>query len=226
MPDLETTFKFLKKLKKNNTREWFSTNKPEYELALSGVVVFAEELLAEMQKHDQIETVSGKKSLYRIYRDIRFSKDKTPYKIHWAGGFKRATASLRGGYYFHLEPGNSLIAGGFWGPNSADLKHIRDHIAQDDEPLREVINHKSFKKHFSQLHGETLKTAPKGFDKEHPAVDLLRYKQFILTHKFEDDDVLSKDFAKKVSKTFVHMRPFLDCMSDILTTDLNGVPLI
>lgn len=219
------TFDFLQALAKNNNRDWFNANKATYQEAHANMIGFADALLAEMQTHDHIETASGKASLMRIYRDTRFSKDKTPYKQHFGGGFRRATAELRGGYYYHIEPGNSFVGAGFWGPNKEDLAHIRAQIAQFPDELREVLADKEFVKVFGGLKGEQLKTAPKGYPKDHPAIDLLRYKQLIVSHAFSDKDVLSKNFAKKVSDTFKAVRPFFDYMSSILTTDLNGAPL-
>ena len=109
-------FDFLKDLSKNNNREWFNKNKERYIREYENMIAFAGALLQEMKKHDTIETTSGKDVLFRIYRDTRFSKDKTPYKTYWAGSFKRATKKLRGGYYFQIEPGGSLAAGGFLAP--------------------------------------------------------------------------------------------------------------
>lgn len=217
---------FLEKLSKNNDREWFNAHKSLYLEAHSNLIKFADELLAKLNSHDQIETPTGKKSLFRIYRDVRFSKDKTPYQTHFSGGFRRATQYLRGGYYFRIQPGgNSMIAGGFWAPNSEDMKHLRQQIQADDQPLRKILANKEFKKYFGSLEGEKVKTAPKGFSKEDPAIDLLRYKQFILTHSFSDKEVVKNDFVGRINDGFKNMRPFLDYMSDILTTDLNGTPL-
>ena len=223
MPKIEReSIAFLKELAQNNNREWFQENKFKYELAQENMVGFASLLLMDMNKHDDIETPTGKKSLHRIYRDIRFSKNKTPYKTNLSGSFSRATALLRGGYYFHIEPGNSFVGGGFWGPSKEDLQLIREHIAQDDQPLRDVINSKKFKTQFKQLEGEKLKTAPKGFDKEHPAIDLLRYKSFLIRKDFTDDEVIAGDFHEKVNESFKAMRSFFDVMSEYLTTNLNG----
>ncbi|MEV4886363.1 DUF2461 domain-containing protein [Chitinophaga ginsengisegetis] len=216
-------FNFLSKLKENNNRDWFNTHKPTYQKELALVEEFAEALLAELSVHDLIETPSGKKSLFRIYRDTRFSNDKTPYKTHWSGSFKRATKFRRGGYYFHIEEGNSFVAGGFWGPVPEDLKRIREEIAFDPAPLRKILNSKSFKTFFKTLEGEQLKTAPKGFAPDHEAIDLLRHKQFVLVRKFSDKEVLSEDFLKEVNLTFKAMRPFLDYMSEALTMDPNGL---
>ncbi|QHS61144.1 DUF2461 domain-containing protein [Chitinophaga agri] len=220
-----SVFDFLNKLKKNNNREWFNAHKETYLEQLLVMETFAEGLLQELKSHDEIETLSGKDSLYRIYRDTRFSNDKTPYKQHWAGSFKRATKYRRGGYYFHLEPGNSFVAGGFWGPNTEDLKRIREEIAFDPAPLRKILHAKSFVAAFGALQGEQLKTAPKGFDPGHEAIDLLRYKQFILKKDFSDEVVLSGHLVKEMNQAYKQMRPFLDYMSEVLTTDINGESL-
>ena len=217
-----SAFEFLKILKKNNDRDWFNKNKEKYLQQQLSIEIFAEGLLHELNSHDVIETLSGKKSLYRIYRDTRFSKDKTPYKINYSGSFSRAGKQRRGSYYFHLQPGNSFVAGGFWGPNAQDLKRIRDDIAFDAAPIRKIIKSKQFVSTFATLQGEQLKTVPRGFDPNSDAIDLLRYKQFLLIAKFTDEDVLSGSFVKQASQVFKNMRPFLDYMSEVLSTDMNG----
>ncbi|WP_207513653.1 DUF2461 domain-containing protein [Longitalea luteola] len=222
---LQSGFDFLLALKKNNHRDWFNAHKDRYQQEQEQLEIFAEALLRELNKHDVIETPSGKKSLHRIYRDIRFSKDKTPYKTNWSGNFKRATKYRRGGYYFHLEPGSSYIAGGFWGPNTQDLKRIRDEIAFDDKPLRKILKNKTFITTFGALKGEQVKTTPKGYEAGHEAIDLLRYKQFLLIRHFSDKEVLSDQFLKEASLTFKNMRPFFDYMSEVLTTDTNGLEI-
>ncbi len=219
---MENTLAFLKKIKDNNNREWFIKHKPQYDQALEEVKNFKNALLVEMNKHDLIE---GQGKVYRIYRDVRFSKDKTPYKSSWSGGFKRATSELRGGYYFHIEPDNTFIAGGFFGPNSQDLRHIRKQIAADSAPLRKILNSKAFINYFHELSGDQVKTTPKGFAKEDVNIDLLRFKQFIIRHQFSDEEVKSKSFHQSMANGFKNMRPFFDYMSNILTTDLNGTPL-
>ena len=216
---------YLKMLKENNDRDWFNDNKDRYLKEYDSLEHFADALLQELRGHDVIETASGKKSLHRIYRDTRFSKDKTPYKTNWSGGYKRATALRRGGYYFHIEPGNSFIAGGFWAPNTEDIKRIREDISSDPDTLRKIIGSKTFKATFGSLQGEQLKTTPKGFDAGDSAIDLLRYKQFLLVRRFTDDEVLSPSFLKEADQTFKNMRPFFDYMSEVLTTDANGEPL-
>lgn len=221
----KSTLQFLKDLAKNNNRPWFNDNKDRYLAAHENMIAFAEDVIDEMSHHDNLVPMTGKKSLFRIYRDVRFSKDKSPYKTNFAGGLKRATKWLRGGYYYHIEPGESFVGGGFWGPNSADLKRIRDEIAADDKPLRKIIADPTFKKTFGSLKGDAVKTAPKGFAKDHPAIDLLRHKQFLISRSFTEKEVTSPNFAKELCQAFQNMRPFFDYMSEVLTTDSNGVPI-
>ena len=218
----EFVFKFLQDLEKNNNRDWFAKNKSTYLKANEHFKVLAEEIHEGIQKQDDIE----KMKLYRIYRDVRFSKNKTPYKNSFSVGFSRATKMLRGGYYLHLEPGgNSMMGGGFWQPEASDLKRIREEIAADAAPLRDIINSVSFKKHFGKLGGQQLKTAPRAYSKNHPAIDLLRYKSFVASKHFTDKEVGTSNFVEEVLKHFKATRPFFDYMSEVLTTDSNGVSL-
>jgi uncharacterized protein (TIGR02453 family) len=163
--------------------------------------------------------------VFRIYRDVRFSKDKLPYKNHFSVGFSRTKPMLRGGMYLHIENEASFVGGGFWAPNNEDLLRIRKEIEQDASDLREIITDPIFKKMFGTLEGEELKTAPKNFDKTHSDIDLIRKKQFLLIRKFTNKDVLSPNFKEEVLATFAAMRPFFNYMSDVLTTDLNGESL-
>jgi len=221
----KSSMDFLGQLKKHNNRDWFNDNKELFLEEQLHIEKFADALLLELNSHDVIETPTGKKSLHRIYRDIRFSKEKTPYKINWSGSFKRAGKQRRGGCYFHLETGNSFIAGGFWSPNNDDLKRIRDDFAFDVEPMRKILKSKSFVTTFGSLQGEQLKTTPKGFDADNKAIDLLRYKQFLIIRKFTDKEILDTSFLNEANQTFKNMRPFFDYMSEVLTTDINGIEL-
>ncbi|MFT4600529.1 MAG: hypothetical protein ACI857_000703 [Arenicella sp.] len=220
------SLEFLKKLKKNNERDWFNANKSEYLECHENLISFAEELLSEMNKHDDIANPNGKKCLHRIYRDTRFSKDKTPYKINWSGGFKRDTALLRGGYYFHIAPDASFLAGGFWGPSSDDIKRIREEIHLNGNEFKGVFSSKEFKSNFGELLGESLKTAPKGYTTDHPEIELLRKKQFLVRKSFTDKEVLDGSFTKLAADTFKAMRPFFDLMSSTLTTNSNGEVIV
>jgi len=222
----QRTLSFLQELSQNNSRDWFAENKDLYTKAQENVIEFADEVLAKINGFDKIETPSGKKALKRIYRDVRFSKNKAPYKQHFGIMFSRATSSRRGTYYIHIQPGESFIGGGFWGPEKEDLLLIRKHIAQDDSFFRKVLESAKFKKQFGSMRGEQLKSSPKGFDKEHSAIDLLRYKQFLIMTPFTDEQVLSPEFATLASNTLKAMLPFFDVMTEMLTTNLNGESLI
>lgn len=216
-----STLDFLRELQVNNNREWFTANKPRYQEAHAQFKSFADGVLDLMSHHDNIEALN----VYRVYRDVRFSKDKLPYKSQFSASMSRATKWLRGGYYFHIEPGASFVGGGFWQPESADLKRIREEIAADDKPLRKILADPVFVNTFGELQGDRLKTAPQGFPKDHPAIDLLRYKHYLLTRAFTDKEVLAPNFQQEIMTTFLRMRPFFDYMSEVLTTDGNGLPL-
>ena len=220
------TTNFLSRLSKNNNREWFNKHKEQYLTAHENIIAFADALLTEMRKHDNIETLSGKDSLMRIYRDTRFSKDKTPYKTYFGGGFKRATKKLRGGYYFQIGPGKALAAGGFFSPSPQDLLRIRKDIDLNFRDWEKMLAHKSIVKTFRELKGEKIATAPKGFSKDNPAIELLNHKQFYLERKFSDQEVLDVNFLKELNQTFKNLRSYFDYMSDVLTTDLNGVSIV
>lgn len=219
----KSTFKFLLDLKKNNNREWFEKNKESrYKLAHEDMIQFMDGVITEMSKVDNIEPMSGKKSLFRIYRDVRFSKNKSPYKPFFGGRMRRATNWLRGGYYIHIEPENSFIAGGFFNPNSEDLKLIREDIAHDAKPLREILSDVDFSKIWGTFEGDAVKTSPRGFDSDHPDIDLIRFKQFHLSHHFSDEEVLSEDFIFEIVKSFLVIRPYFDYMSELLTRNIKN----
>jgi len=214
--------KFLKQLEKNNNRDWFTEHKSVFKKHEAQVKGFYQRLLERLSQHDEIERMK----MFRIYRDVRFSKDKTPYKAHFAGSFSRAGASRRGGYYLRIKPGETFVATGFWNPNKEDLMRIRKEFELDAEEFREVISEPEFKSIWGELQGDAVKTAPKGFDKAHPNIDLIRKKQFIFVRNFTDKEVLSKSFTDEVYLSFKAIRPYFDLMSSILTTNLNGESLI
>ena len=215
-------FNFLQKLAKNNNREWFNVHKDAFKAEEAHFKVFANAVLDRMSAQDNIERLK----VFRIYRDVRFSKNKSPYKTHFSASLTRATKWLRGGYYFHLQPGGeSFVGGGFWGPDAADLKRIRSEIAANADELRAILAQPKFIETFGTLEGDQVKSAPRGYAKDHPAIDLLRYKQYLLVRRFDDKEVFQVDFLDKVVDTFQAMRPFFDYMSEVLTTDENGVPI-
>lgn len=219
----KVAFEFLKNLKKNNHREWMTENKKQYQSNEKVLKAFYASVAERLNEKDEIE----KTKVFRINRDVRFSKDKTPYNVHRSVSFSRAGAQRRGGYYLRLEPGNSLMAGGFFSPEPADLLRIRKEFEMDDEEIREILSNSDFKKAFNGFNqGYQVKTAPKGFSKDHKAIDLIKNKSFFVEHSFTDDEVFAPDFLDKVVYHYELLRPFFNYMSDVLTTDLNGVSLL
>ena len=216
-------FKFLNDLKQNNTREWFAKNK-EYYLEEEGKIIdFFTDINQGLSAIDNIESMK----VYRIYRDIRFSKDKTPYKIYRSCGYKRATEALRGGYHLEVTPGGSFLAAGFWQPNKEDLFRIRKEFEMDNSIIEDILNTTNIKNIFGSFYSiNSLKVAPTGFDKNHPNIELIRKKDFIFLRKFTNKEVSSKNFYTTVINSFIAVRPFLNYMSDVLTTNLNGESIL
>ena len=213
---------FLKELSKNNNREWFSEQKANFDRYNKEVKLFFKEVNDTLSELDSIE----KYKPMRIYRDVRFSKDKSPYKTQFSCYFGRATAALRGGYYMSISPGSSFVGGGFYSPNAEDLLRIRKEFEQNESEIREILSHLDFKKTFGELKGSALKTSPRGFSSDHQAIDLIRKKQFYVAREFSDSEVLNPNFLKEVIYTFQVLRPYFDFMSEVLTTDLNGESIL
>ena len=206
----KSTFQFLKNLLKNNNREWFLKNKDKYLIAQANAQQFFDALIKKMNEHDRIQTVSGKEALYRIYNDVRFSKDKTPYNPRFAGNLRRQKPELRGGYYVWIKPDNCRIGCGFTYPNAEDLLRIRKDISINYTDWKKILNAKALKNTFGEMQGEKVKTTPKRFPKDHPAIELLRYKQFWFERSFSNAEVLSPSFLKEVDTSFRKIRPFFN----------------
>lgn len=217
-------FTFFNKLDKNNNRDWFNTNKPEFKAIEKKVKLVYNTVFENLNKHDDID----KLKIFRIYRDVRFSKNKLPYKTHFGGSFHRIKPKLRGGYYLHIQPQNkSFIATGFWEPAPSDLFRIRKEFEMDDTEIRDILADKKFNSFWGNTFvGDEVKTVPKGFSKDHKAIDLIKKKQYIFTKNYSDSEVLHENFTNEVDNAFKEVRPYFDYMSDVLTTDLNGVSLI
>ena len=216
------TIVFLKELKLNNNRDWFNKNKQRFNSIQSGVKEFANEVNESLKKSDDIE----KLKIFRIYRDLRFSKDKTPYKKNIGMAFHRAKPELRGGYYLELSADESFVAVGFWNPNKEDLLRIRKEIEVDGQEFESVINDIKIKDIWGEIKGQEVKTSPKGFNKDHQHIDLIKKKQFIFIKKLKEEDILDEIFQKKLVSYFISIRPFFDYMSEILTTNLDGESLL
>ncbi len=228
---------FIRQLQQNNDRDWFKANKDQYDRALEEVKAFAKTIHDGVAQHDVL--VQDKSPVMRIYRDTRFSKDKTPYKRYWGGGLEREGKQRRGGYYWHVEPGGiksweefdgnaeAFVGGGFWAPEREDLARIREELAVDHVAFRQLLATSAVAKSFDGLHqGDKLKTSPRDYDKDHPAIDLLNHKSFVLMRNFSKKEVAADDFSDQVVQAYLNMRPFLDYMSNVLTTDSNGVSIL
>lgn len=216
-------FPLLSELKENNNREWFTENKPRFQNEDKNLKLFFNEITNKINAFDQIEKVK----IFRIYRDVRFSKNKQPYKTNRSANWIRAGAHRRGSYYLQIEPGNSFIGCGFFQPNPADLLRIRKEFEMDDSAIRTILNQTNFKNIFGGFDtSDQVKTAPKGFDKNHKAIDLIKNKNFFVAKNFSDKEVLSTGFSDNVVHHFELVQPFFKYMSEVLTTDLNGVSLL
>ena len=215
-------FKFLKDINSNNNREWFNTNKQIYKRSLEQIQNFTIDLVELMNLHDKIENYK----IFRIYRDVRFSKNKTPYKNNFGISLVREKPQLRGGYYLHIKPSDSFSAVGFWKPEKSDLFRIRKEIELDGKEFADVISSKLITRRWGNLIGDSLKTCPRGFSNDHEYISLLRRKSFLFKKNYTDDEIISKHFIHNLYQDFLVTRTFLDYMSNILTSDLNGIPLI
>ena len=219
----KSNLSFLNKLNKNNNRDWMTEHKKEYQSNEKILKQFYSSVEASLNITDEI----SKLKVFRINRDVRFSKNKTPYNVHRSVSFSRAGAHRRGGYYLRIEPGNSAMAGGFFSPEASDLFRIRKEFEIDTTEIREILNHKKFKKAFGGFNqAYQVKTAPRNFRKDDKNIDLIKLKNYFVECKFTDKEVLSEDFEKKLMDHYLLLRPLFNYMSEVLTTDLNGVSIL
>jgi uncharacterized protein (TIGR02453 family) len=215
-----TTLKFLKDLTKNNNKPWFDEHRPQYETAKSDFYGLVEKLIPAIAKFDEpIGQLAVKQCVFRINRDVRFSKNKAPYKSNMACYFNQAGKNgLGAGYYLHIEPGKSFAAGGIWVPEPAVLAGIRQEIDYNFSDWKKVIDNKNFKKTFTEglRSNETLVRPPKGYDENNPAIEFLKMKSFIVSKPFADTDLQHKNFVAEVAKTFNNMKPLIDFLNTAL----------
>jgi len=218
--DFNHILKFLQSLSKNNNRVWFEKNRTTYLQAKDDFDQFLEMVLEELIKfEDGLAGLNPKKLAFRIYRDVRFSKDKRPYKGNMGAGFSPGGKMIQEpGYYLHIEPGNkSLLAGGLYMPDANNLAKIRQEIDYNTERILKILNDRKFKKLFPSLGDfDKLKTAPKGYVKDHPHIELLKHKSFIVSHPFSDKEVKDKKFAKHVAATAKIIKPLNDFLKDAI----------
>ncbi|WP_144280865.1 DUF2461 domain-containing protein [Chryseobacterium echinoideorum] len=212
---------FLRNLEKNNNREWFSENKTLYTEALSDFQNFVEELMSEMGKFDEnILKADPKKTLFRIYRDTRFSKDKTPYKTNFGASFGMGKNGKKSGYYIHIEPGKSFLASGIYLPESSILKSVRKEISLFKDDFLKTIEDKAFKQYFGELDQDNqLKKVPQGFEKEDPMSEYLKLKSFIGIYHLTDNELSQPDAAQKFSKIFAAAKPLNDFLENAITNN-------
>jgi uncharacterized protein (TIGR02453 family) len=214
----EVTLDFLKQLSRNNNKEWFEKHRTEYLRAKTNFESFVQILINEITEFDPvIKGLEAKNCIFRINRDVRFSNDKSPYKTNMGafivkGGKKNGDKYA--GYYFHIEPGKSMLAGGAYIPPALWLTAIREKIDDEPERLLAIINNPLFKKYFVKLEGEKLKKAPKGFSPDHKYIELLKYKSYLAMQEVNDKQLLGNDYLKYSSNVFEAMKPLNDFLNE------------
>lgn len=213
------TLKFLRDLQKNNNRDWFNDNKDLYTTAQADVLTFVENLIAETGKFDpEILKLDPKKTLFRIYRDTRFSKDKSPYKTNFGAALGMGKGGQNGGYYLHMEPGKSFLAGGVYQPQPDVLKKIRKEISTFGDEFTKIVSHKDFKKYFGGLSEEAkLVKVPQGFEKDDPMAEFLKLKNFVVMYELKDEDLLADKATTNFAKIYKAIKP----LNDFLNTPFN-----
>lgn len=213
----QNTLKFLKGLVKNNNRPWFEVHRPQYEQAKTDILLFVDGLIKQMSAFDPpIGALTGKECIFRINRDVRFSKDKSPYKNHLSAYFNKGGKKSNGsGYYIHIQPGNSFAAGGIWSPLPADLAKIRQEIDYSFTDWKKLTGSKAFTKQFPKgvITEASLTRPPKGYDEGNPAIDFIKMKNYFVLSPFTDAAVQSKSFIKDVAATFKTMKPMIDFLN-------------
>lgn len=216
--DFNELLQFLKRLTKNNNKEWFDANKKQYDTLRKDWIVFTETCIKTIGAiDDRILTLEPKQCIFRINRDVRFSKDKSPYKTNFGmslnPGGKKAEFC---GYYLHIEPGNCFVAGGAYMPSPQNLAAIRQEIDYQWEGFEKIILTKTFKSRFGSITGDKLVRPPKGYEAENPAIEYLKMKGFIAQRKLEDTDLSDKKLMTTLLKDIEIMKPFVDFIGEAI----------
>ncbi len=216
-----STIKFLQGLKKNNNREWFEANRKQYEAAKNAFASFVQLIIDRHGKKDaEINSLKAKDCIFRINRDIRFSKNKTPYKSNFGASINRGgKKSCFAGYYFHCEPGQSFAGGGLWMPMPEDLKKVRQEIDYDFDEFKKIITNKKFKAIYGDLYkGDdvSLSRPPKGYDEENSAIEYLKLKSLIATRAVTNEDLTGKNLSAKISEAFEALQPLIKFINKAL----------
>lgn len=207
-----STLQFLRNLQKNNNRDWFNDNKTFYQEAQQDVISFVEKLIEEIAAFDEeIGKLDAKKSLFRIYRDTRFSKDKSPYKTNFGASLGMGKGGHVSGYYLHIEPGKSFLAGGVYMPESSVLKKVRQEISAFGEEFKLILENDDFRNYFRGLSVEDkLKKVPQGFENDDKMAEFLKLKHFVVTHPVSDEQLLADDATIEFAKIYKAMKPLND----------------
>ena len=212
------TFRFLEKLQENNHKEWFQDNRKWYDESRQNFVEFCAEVLEDLKLFQgNLLHTDIKKCILRINRDIRFSKDKRPYKNYFGAGFgPGGKSSGLVDFYFQIEPYHrTMLGGGMWAPGAENLAKFRQEIDYNPQNLKRIINNKAFRKYFNDIEGSRLKTKPKGYDIEHPEIELLRYKELFFTRRFKENDVCDKQFKNDIVEGCKILKPYQDYLNDL-----------
>ncbi len=201
---MEKVLQFLEELAANNNRDWFNANRDRYEECRGKILFVTEILINEISKFDPDVTIMNPKDcMFRIFRDVRFSNDKRPYKTNFGSFIARGgRKSDRAGYYFHVEPGGSFIGGGVYHPAAAPLKAIRLHIDKHPDEFVQIIEDKEFKSVFPEMYDDKLQTAPKGFAKDHEYINLLRYKSFVFSTDVDKKNLTFENFLEYAANAY------------------------
>ncbi|MCF8451101.1 MAG: DUF2461 domain-containing protein [Taibaiella sp.] len=213
------TVHFLEQLAKNNNRQWFETQKKEYAAVKTDYEQLVTEVLAGLAEEDSaFKDQTAKECIMRIFRDVRFSKDKSPYKTNLGAGFSKGGRKFPGaGYYLHIEPGGrSFAGGGMWQPEGTQIKALRQEIDYNFKEFGGIVNEKIFKKLFKQIDGDRLVKAPQGYTEDNPAIEYLKLKSFTVGHNIPDTDLTKKGLSKKIKEAFTTMKPFVDFLNNAL----------
>jgi uncharacterized protein (TIGR02453 family) len=215
---LKPAFDFLRALQANNSKTWFDSQRSAYQLARERFEQYVDAFIDEFRSIEDFADAQATDCVFRINRDVRFSPDKSPYKISFAASVARGGKhSVRAPYYIHIQPSNeSLLAGGVYMPTPEQLAKIRRAIDRDAAPLRKIIRRTAFVQQFGALEGERVKTAPRGYELDHPAIDLLQLKQFAVVHRLSDRNVLGPDLLPKTVEVFKALKPLLDWLNSVL----------
>jgi uncharacterized protein (TIGR02453 family) len=201
---MDKVLEFLQELTENNNREWFNNNKDRYNESKEKILFLTDVLINEIGEFDSgVRGVSPKDCIFRIFRDVRFSKDKIPYKTNFGSFIARGgRKSMNPGYYFHIEPGQSFIGGGVYMPPAEPLRSIRNFMAENAPEFKSIINDSAFKNIFPEMYDHQLKTAPKGFAKDHEHIKFLRYKSIVFSMPLDNNTVTGKDFIENAVNAF------------------------